>query len=148
LLSEESIDLMGSIVANVNNLLLIGIFLLRIYKLNKVEYWLGILFILTLIPLTVMFINAFQTDRSILYFFQLILMMSFIIAELFLDYILKIEFRKNRAFVIPYVTLFYASLGGMIGIAGHGGSVWSMATIITFLLMTTFSLIMHHKTGD
>ena len=75
-------------------------------------------------------------------------MMGFIIVELVLDYILKVNFRKNRAIVIPYLTLFYASLGGMIGIAGHSGNVWSIITVVTFLLMTAMSLIMHFKTGE
>ena len=144
--SKHSIDLLGSIIANVNNILLIGIFLARIYKYSKIENWLGIIFILSIIPLTLMLLESFAFSREGLYYVQLILMMSFIVLELILDYLLKIDFRQNRSFLIPYVTLFYASSGGMIGIASHSGKQWTIITVITFLLMAAASLIMHFKT--
>ena len=144
--SKHSIDLLGSIIANVNNILLIGIFLARIYKYSKIENWLGIIFILSIIPLTLMLLESFAFSREGLYYVQLILMMSFIVLELILDYLLKIDFRQNRSVLIPYVTLFYASFGGMIGIASHSGKQWTIITVITFLLMAAASLIMHFKT--
>ena len=146
--SKHSIDLLGSIIANVNNILLIGIFLARIYKYSKIEYWLGIIFILSIIPLTLMLLESFAFNREGLYYVQLILMMSFIVLELILDYLLKIDFRQNRSVLIPYVTLFYASFGGMIGIASHSGKQWTIITVITFLLMAAASLIMHFKTDS
>ena len=144
--SKHSIDLLGSIIANVNNILLIGIFLARIYKYSKIENWLGIIFILSIFPLTLMLLESFAFSREGLYYVQLILMMSFIVLELILDYLLKIDFRQNRSVLIPYVTLFYASFGGMIGIASHSGKQWTIITVITFLLMAAASLIMHFKT--
>jgi hypothetical protein len=146
--SKHSIDLLGSIIANVNNILLIGIFLARIYKYSKIENWLGIIFILSIIPLTLMLLESFAFSREGLYYVQLILMMSFIVLELILDYLLKIDFRQNRSVLIPYVTLFYASFGGMIGIASHSGKQWTIITVITFLLMAAASLIMHFKTDS
>ncbi len=146
--SKGSIDLLGSVIANVNNILLIGIFLARLRKYKKTEYWLGLLFILSIIPLIIMFVKAFESDRAILYFIQLGLMISFVVLELSLDYILKIDFRKKKIIVIPYVTLFYAAVGGMIGVAGQNGKQWLIITVTTFLVMTIFSLIMHFKTGS
>ena len=146
--TKHSIDLLGSIIANVNNILLIGIFLARVYKYPKIEYWLGIIFILSIIPLTLMFLKSFAFNREGLYYMQLILMMSFIVLELILDYLLKIDFRQNRAVLIPYVTLFYASSGGMIGVASHSGKQWITITVMTFLLMTAASLVMHFKTDS
>jgi hypothetical protein len=94
-----------------------------------------------------MFINASEINSSFLYFLQLGLMICFILAELTLDYILKLDFRQNRSILIPYVMLFYASFGGMIGIASQSGKYWTIVTIITFLLMVGISLLMHFKTG-
>ncbi len=148
LLSKASINLLGTIVANVNNIILCGIFLARIYKYPKIEYWLGIFFISSIIPLIIMFVSAFETKRELLYFIQLILMISFIILELLLDYIFKIDFRHNQSIVIPYILLFYASFGGMIGIATHSGKQWTIITVIIFLIMTVLSLFMHFKTDS
>jgi len=146
--SKDSINLIGSVIANINNILLIAIFVARIYQYPKIEYWLGVLFILSIIPLILIFLKSFEFNRAGLYYVQLILMMSFIILELLLDYLLKIDFRQNRAFVIPYLTLFYASLGGMIGVASQSGKQWTIITVITFLLMTASSLFMHFKTDS
>jgi len=74
-------------------------------------------------------------------------MIGFIFVEFLLDYLLKLNFRQNQNYVIPFLILFYASLGGMIGIASHSGKQWTVITVITFLLMVTVSLIMHFKTN-
>ncbi|MCF8261875.1 MAG: hypothetical protein K9J12_13935 [Melioribacteraceae bacterium] len=141
-------DFLGAIVAIINNLLLIGIFIARIYKKERIEYWLGLIFILTIIPLLIMFINALAANRPFLYFLQLGLIIVFVILELLLDYILKIDFRHDFKIVIPYLILFYASFGGMIGIATYAGKLWSVLAIIGFLVMTAISLLMHFKTNE
>jgi hypothetical protein len=145
--SKENINLLGSILANINNLLLIFIFLARINHYPRTEYFFGLIFIITVIPLAWMFIKAFEFSQSFIYFLQLGLMIIFILVELILDYILKLDFRHNRNIVIPYVTLFYASFGGMIGIASQSGKIWTIVTILTFLIMVGLSLSMHFKTG-
>lgn len=145
--SKESINLLGSVIANTNNILLIFLFLARIYKYPKVEYWLGVVFLLSIVPLTYMLIKAVESKRAIIYFVQLSLMIGFIVVEFLLDYLLKLDFRQNQNYVIPFLILFYASLGGMIGIASHSGKQWTVITVITFLLMTIISLIMHFKTN-
>ena len=94
-----------------------------------------------------MFFKAFEISQPFIYFLQLGLMICFIIVELILDYILKLEFRQNQAIVIPYVTLFYASFGGMIGIASHSGKFWMLITVISFFVMVALSLLMHFYTG-
>jgi hypothetical protein len=146
--SKENINLLGALIANINNILLTILFLARINKYPRAEYWFGIIFMLSIIPLMFMFINAIgDSSRNFLYFVQLILIIGFIVLEFFLDYLLKIDFRQNRTFVIIYLTVFYASFGGMIGIASHAGRQWTLITVITFVLMTTFSLLMHFKTN-
>ena len=144
---KESINLLGTIVANINNIILSGIFLARIYKYPRIEYWLGILFISSIVPIVIMFINAFESKQEWLYFVQLLLMISFIVVEFLFDYFLKIEFRNNQNIIIPYLVLFYASLGGMIGIASQAGKTWAVITIVSFLVVLALSLFMHFKTN-
>jgi hypothetical protein len=146
--SKDIVNLLGSILANINNILLIFLFIARIYKYPRIEYWLGILFMLSIVPLVFMFIKAIETKRELLYFVQLFLMISFIVIEFILDYFFKIDFRHNINIVIPFLTLFYGSLGGMIGIASQSGKQWTIVTVVTFLLMTALSLLMHYKTDS
>ena len=142
---NENINLLGAIIANVNNVLMISIFISRIYNYQRIEYFLGIVFMV--IPLMWMFVKAVEMSQPFIHMLQLGLMICFIIVELILDYILKLEFRQNQSIVIPYVTLFYASFGGMIGIASPSGKHWMLITIITFLIMVALSFVMHFKTG-
>lgn len=145
--SKTRINLLGSLIANINNILLIFLFLARIYKYPGIEYWLGIIFMLSIVPLIYMLIKAIDSKRAKLYLVQLSLMIVFIIVEFLLDYILTADFRQDQNYVIPFLVLFYASLGGMIGIASHSGKQWTIITVITFLLMTAASLIMHFQTN-
>jgi hypothetical protein len=145
-MTKNNINLLGALIANLNNILLIAIFIARINRYPKTEYWLGLIFILSVFPLVYIFVKSFEFDRTNLYYIQLILMISFIIVELLLDYILKIDFRQNNTLLIPYAILFYASLGGMIGIAGQSGKQWTIITVVTYFIMVYFSWFAHYKT--
>ena len=74
-------------------------------------------------------------------------MMGFIIIELFLDYIFKVDFRNTRWMTVTYVMLFFAGTGGMIGIASQAGKVWAILAIILFFIMTTLAFVQRAKTG-
>ena len=56
--------------------------------------------------------------------------------------------RLVRWLVIPYVTLFFAATGGMIGIASRAGKVWTIAAVLSFFAMTILSLVQRHITGQ
>jgi len=56
--------------------------------------------------------------------------------------------RLVRWLVIPYVTLFFAATGGMIGIASRAGKVWTIAAALSFFAMTILSLVQRHITGQ
>jgi len=144
---REDINLLGSIIANINNLLMISLFITRICSYHRIEQIIGMVFIASILPIMWIYFQAIKMNRPFIYFLQLGLIICFIIVELILDYILKVEFRQNRGITIPYVALFYASFGGMIGIASHGGKYWMIITVITFLIMVAVSLIMHFRTG-
>lgn len=59
-------------------------------------------------------------------------MLAYLVVEFMLDYVLKFEFRQSQRLVIPYVMLFFAGTGGMIGVASHAGKSWYIVTIVSF----------------
>ena len=138
----------GAITAVLINVLLTALFIARLGHRPRIEYWLGIAVILGLAPLFYLFIAAIGAKRPLLYFIQIGLMIMFLIVELLADYVLKIEFRQVRWLAIPYVTLFYAATGGMIGVASQAGRVWTIVTVVSFLIMTALSLVQHSLTGQ
>ena len=66
----QSSNIIGAVVAVLINLLMISLFLLRLKNIPKIEYWIGILVILNIIPLGYLFIKSFKENRPILYYFS------------------------------------------------------------------------------
>ena len=123
------------------------IFIFRLLGKQKVEYWLGWILILMIVPLTYLLITAKQYQRPPIYYIQTGLMISFLIIELFLDYIYKLEFRKVTWIIVIYLVFFFGGTGGMVGIATLAGRIWMIAAVVLFLIMTTLSLIQRKITG-
>lgn len=139
---------LGAAAAVTINILVIALFISRLSKKPRVEHWLGIIIILNTVPLLYLFIKAFSFQRPVLYFIQIGLMIAYLMAELILDYVLKLDFRKNLRIVIPYIILFFSGTGGMIGVASHAGRGWFFAAVISFLIMMALSFIQRAITGQ
>ena len=148
LCSTQVTNIVGAIVANLIYVLVIAVFIARLSNRPKIEYWLGIILILSIVPLAYLFITAFGFKRHFLYFIQIGLMITYLVVELMLDYILKVDFRQNQRIVIPYVMLFFSGTGGMIGVASHAGKVWTIVTILSFLIMGIFTFVQRYITGQ
>lgn len=123
------------------------IFIFRLLNQEVTEYWLGIVFIVSAVPLLYLIYTGVQLNRPILYFIQLGIMIGFIILELLLDYIFKFDFRHTNWMVISYVTLFFAATGGLIGLASQAGKSWTIISIILFFIMTGLAFYQRAKTG-
>lgn len=143
----NKLNLIGSCISIFIFITCILIFVFRLLQRPIAEYWTGIAFMLAAIPLIYLFISAPKFERPTLYYIQLGLMIGFIILELFLDYVLKVEFRSIQWAAITYVTLFFASTGGMIGLASHTGKIWTIASVSLFLIMTALAFIQRSITG-
>jgi hypothetical protein len=74
-------------------------------------------------------------------------MIAWLLTEAILDYGLRIDFRNVRWMVISYVMLFFAGTGGMLGVATNAGSIWSIASIILFLVMAVLTFVQRVVTG-
>ena len=146
--STQVSNIVGAIVANLINVLVIAVLISRLSNKQKIEYRLGIILTLSIVPLAYLFITAIGFNRPFLYFIQIGLMITYLVVELMLDYILKVDFRQNQRIVIPYIMLFFSGTGGMIGVASHAGKVWIIVTVISFLIMTILSIVQHYITGQ
>ena len=70
-----------------------------------------------------------------------------LVVELLLDYILKIDFRNVRWMVISYVVLYFAGAGGMLGVAANAGRGWMILAITLFLVAAALAFIQRAVTG-
>ncbi len=95
-------NLVGAITANVYMLLLIAMCTIRILGWLETGRWIGIVSSLILIPLIYLFIVGLKTNRRMIYFVWLVLMILFSLFELIVDQILRVNFRSVQWAVVPY----------------------------------------------
>ena len=145
--SEPVADLIGAITANVYMLLIIAVFVARILGLLEISRWIGFTSSLVIFPLLYLFIVGLRTSRRKIYFAWLALMILFVLFELIIDQILRVDLRSQQSSVIPYVMFFFAATGGMIGVASQAGKTWAITTVIIFLIMTTLAFVQRGITG-
>ena len=116
-------------------------------KLTEFERRLGLLLLLTALPLGYLLVRAPGHQRPLLYYVQIGLMLAYLVASLVLDYVLKIEFRQVRWMVIVYVMLFFTGTGGMVDVASAAGSPWMASSVVLFLIMACLAFVQRAKTG-
>lgn len=144
---NKNIDLLGAIVAVAFYVSAIMVFAFRLGGKPQVEYWLGIFELCLAIPIVYLLIKAPEHNRPTLYYIQIGLMLLWLVVELLLDYVLRIDFRQIRWMVISYVTLFFAGTGGMLGVASHAGRGWNIVSIMLFLIMAVLAFVQRKVTG-
>jgi hypothetical protein len=140
-------NLVGAATANVYMLLIIAMFTVRIAGWFEIGRWIGIASSLVLIPLTYLFVVGLKTDRRMIYFVWLLLMILFSLFELIVDDILGVDFRGVQWAVIPYVMFFFAATGGMIGVAMQAGRQWARLSCVVFLVMAVLAFVQRGITG-
>jgi len=143
----EKTNLIGALTAVVFMASAILVFISRLVKRPQIGHWLGWLEILLLLPLLYLLIKAPQEGRPWLFYVQIICAMLWLVVELVLDYILKLDFRHTQWMVITYVVLFFAAAGGLLGIASNAGTGWKIVAIILFLVMAVLTFVQRAVTG-
>ena len=144
----ERVDLLGGMVAVGYFCSMSLIFVLRLVGKVEIGRWLGLIQTVVMIPLVgYLFYAGWRHERPGLYLIQVGLMLAFLVVELLIDYLLKIDFRQVRWMVIVYVTFFFAATGGMIGVTSTAGKSWTIAAVITYLVMGVLAFVQRGVTG-
>lgn len=144
---NTNIDRLGAIVAIAFFLSAIMVFVFRLMGKPQIGFWIGIFEFCLAFPMVYLLITAPGLHRPVLYYIQIGCMLLWLMVELLLDYILKINFRQVQWMVVSYVTLFFAGTGGMLGVACVAGRGWSIAAIGLFLIMAILLFIQRKATG-
>jgi hypothetical protein len=121
------------VIANLVNILLIGIFLSRPWGLKRLERILGLISIALALPVGLAVVMNALGGREWWTVVLPSLLVAFLIVELILDYILRLPFRNNRL-LWPYLLLYYLSLMGMIGYAFLVSEAYGFITLATYFL--------------
>ena len=103
------------VVVLLTNLLLLVIFVFRVKKQLKWERMTGIILQILVVPYFIILVIYINNNQELWIIIGILLMIVFLLVELFLDYILSIKFREIGIIVGPYLLLYYASLWVLIG---------------------------------
>ena len=144
---KEKLDLLGAIVAHIIFISSIITFSSRmIFKLQP-GHWVEIPILLMVIPLIYLLIMAPKFKRPLLYYIQIVIMLVFLIVLFLVDYVFKYDFRQTQWMVISYVVLYFAGMGGMIGIASQAGRGWTISAVILFFITAVLAFVQRAVTG-
>jgi len=88
---------------------IIGIFISAARENEKLLRRIGVIIISLLIPLIVVFIHYLVIGQELRRVIYIIVIFIYLIVELLLDFILKIEFRDKTSTHVPYIILEYAA---------------------------------------
>ena len=140
------IDLAVFILANLLNLLLIGIFLSRPSGLEKLENILGLITVALILPVgAVILLNTLAKREWWTVVLPSVLML-YLIIELLLDHILKLDFR-HTSLLWPYLLVFYVALMAMIGYSFLIKRSYGFVTLGTYFLSLLATWYSYSKVG-
>jgi hypothetical protein len=140
------IDTAIFIIANMVNLLMVGIFLSRPRGLKKVERTLGLIIVSLALPVAIAVILNLRAGREWWTVVLPSILILFLAVELFLDTILRLDFRKTRL-LWPYLLLYYLALMAMIGYSFLIGAAFGFVTLGTYFLNLISTWYSYSKVG-
>lgn len=128
-------DLLFVFTAVAFNLLIAAIFIAQKQGQDKLVRIFGILWLWLIIPLALVFVAYWQAGKEarILLYFGLTFL--YMLAELLLDYVFKIDFRSKPITHVPYIILEYIALFSLIAIAFDIDRRWGIVVSICFWIL-------------
>ena len=144
---KEKLDLLGAVVAHVVFVSSIITFLSRMIFSLKQGHWVGIPILLMAFPLCYILLKAREFNRPTLYSIQIGIMLFWLIVLFLVDYIFKYDFRQTQWMVISFVVLYFAGMGGMIGISALAGKGWTISAVILFFIAAILAFVQRAVTG-
>jgi hypothetical protein len=141
------LDLLGAVVALLIYVLSIIVFSARMMFGLSRGHWIGIPFLLMAFPLGFLLYKAPSVDRPLLYYIQVGLMLASVVVLFLLDYVSGVEWRGIRWVVVSVVVLYFAGIGGMIGVASQAGQPWTAIAVVLFFATAVTAFVHDAVTG-
>jgi len=145
LINHQATDLVVVGIANLFNLLMVAVFILRTLQTGHLQI-VGIVWVVFIVALVVVTFRNIQSKRGRWFVVLPLLMCIFLIVEVVLDYALKLNFR-NTSLIGPYLLLYYVSIFGMIGYSFLVEKKYGFITLVTYFLSQFAALYSYMKVG-
>jgi hypothetical protein len=127
------------------NIKIILIFLARYSGPEGLEHKIGYLVIACIIPLIIILINYILISKELWIVIYIIIIISFLIFETILDYILKLNFRSNPKIVGPYILFYYVAFWGLLAISFVINLLFGFIVFGLFILNVLVTIYTHKK---
>ncbi len=142
----QTIDFVLFAIANLVNLFIGGIFLARRAGQEQIEHAMGLVLVTFTFPLAILIIWNGALGRAWWAVVLPSLLVGYLLLELLLDYILKIDFR-NTMLLWPYLLIYYLALMGMIGYCFLVKPLYGFVTLATYFLNLAATWYSYAKVG-
>ena len=141
----KSTDLAVISVVNLFNIIMIAVFIIRTQQPGHFLIA-GIVWVVFIAVLAVVVFQNIRAKRGRWFTLMPALFGIFLIVEVILDYVLKIDFR-NTGLLTPYLILYYASILGMIGYSFLVEKKYGFITLVTYFLSQFAALYSYMRVG-
>jgi len=145
IISNRSVDFATIAIANLFNVIMVVVFLLRTMQTGHLQV-VGIIWMAFIVALAITVIQNIKAKRGRWFIVLPILMGIFLIVEVVLDYIAKYDFRSTSV-LGPYLLLYYISILGMIGYSFLVGKKYGFITLATYFISQFAALYSYIKVG-
>ena len=132
------------IIGLLNNTILTTVFILRKKRMAILERF-GWLYLLLSIPTLYAIILAVQKQKPIAYLTFLGIFMAFLALEGVFDHVLKIPFRQNWKYVVPYLILYYAAGYGFVVMAWKDSQTWGIIMLTLTIVQIVANILTHRR---
>jgi hypothetical protein len=130
------------------NVLIIIIFLMRYRGSEELEHKIGYLVIACAIPLVIILFNFILIGIDLWIIVYVIIIISYLLFETILDYILKLNFRTNPKIVGPYILFYYIAFWGLLAISFVIDLIIGFIVFSIFMLSVVVTIYTHKKQKD
>ena len=117
------------------NMAVSGVYLAFKFDNPVLLQYFGAIVVLLLVPFTISLIGYIKVRAKKKIIISLIIILSYLLLEVLLDYILKIPFREILAIHIPYIFVFYAAAFSMIGVSFDINKKMGFVVLLTFWVL-------------
>ena len=131
----DTFDFIFVLSAVAFNLLIAAIFIAQKLGRDKLVRTFGILWLWLIIPLALVFVSYWQQGRETRILVSFGFVFLYMLVELLLDYVFKIDFRSKLVTHVPYIILEYVALFSLIVIAFDINQVWGWVVTICFWVL-------------
>jgi hypothetical protein len=140
------VDVAIFVIANLVSLLIAGLFLCRPRGLDRLERALGLASVSLALPAAAGAVLNALGGRPWWTVALPLLLVVYLVVELFLDYVWHIPFRQT-ALLGPYLLLYYLALMGMIGYNFAVSKAFGIVTLATYCVNLLASWYSYSRVG-